>query len=351
VSTNETGVELESGERIRFLARSGGAGRGFTGRKLYLDEAYALVAAEMAAVLPTLSTADNPQVWYTSSAGRAESDHLRSIRDRGRNHEHADDLAYLEWCARSATPDPDDINEQAAANPSAGHRISFEYIARERAALSGELGLPEFLRERLGIWDDPRLTPPIFGDGEWEACASDSKIDGEKTIVADISPNRDWAAIAVAGYNTDGKVHVELTGKKREPDHRKHTAWLLPRLVELANKHDARVALLIGAGSAASSLIPGLEAEGIDADLIPTSEMSAACGWLYDAVLDRRLTHIAQPALDQAVEDAAKKDVGDGAFAWGRRKSLSDITPLYAVTLAAWLVAKDGDYKLDDSFK
>ena len=30
------------------------------------------------------------------------------------------------------------------------------------------------------------------------------------------------------------------------------------------------------------------------------------------------------------------RDVGDGGKAWGRRKSSADISPLVAVTLAAW---------------
>ena len=37
----EQAVELKSGERLRFIARSSGGGRGFSGDTVYLDEAFA----------------------------------------------------------------------------------------------------------------------------------------------------------------------------------------------------------------------------------------------------------------------------------------------------------------------
>lgn len=85
-SHGEEGIELLSGQRLRFVARSTGSGRGFTGDLVVLDEAYNLPAEAVAALLPTLSARPNPQLWYTSSAPlpRMESASLRRLCKRGR---------------------------------------------------------------------------------------------------------------------------------------------------------------------------------------------------------------------------------------------------------------------------
>jgi phage terminase large subunit-like protein len=79
----EEGIELNSGQRLRVIARSQGSGRGFTCDCLLLDEAYYLDERHMGALLPTVSAVPNPQLWYFSSAPLPESVTLRVIRGRG----------------------------------------------------------------------------------------------------------------------------------------------------------------------------------------------------------------------------------------------------------------------------
>jgi hypothetical protein len=68
---------------------------------------------------------------------------------------------------------------------------------------------------------------------------------------------------------------------------------------------------------------------------VNASEMARACGALYDAVMDTKsLRHLGQPDLDAALAGARKRDLGD-AWAWHRKDSTVDISPLVAVTLAA----------------
>jgi hypothetical protein len=76
-------IELTSGARLMFVARSGGSGRGFSGDVVILDEAYDLTQDQMDALVPTLTTAENPQIWYTSSAGKSHSEVLAKVRRRG----------------------------------------------------------------------------------------------------------------------------------------------------------------------------------------------------------------------------------------------------------------------------
>lgn len=81
-STNEMGIELRSRARLRWLARSSGSGRGFTGDCTILDEAMILRRSSVAALLPTMSARPNPQLWYLGSSGDEESVVLGEVRSR-----------------------------------------------------------------------------------------------------------------------------------------------------------------------------------------------------------------------------------------------------------------------------
>ena len=97
----DEGLELLNGCRLKFKARTKSGGRGLTGDKVVLDEAFALQPAMMGALLPTMTTRPGAQVVYGSSAGTVNSAVLRGIRDKGRAGSSRR-LAYLEW----GDPDP-----------------------------------------------------------------------------------------------------------------------------------------------------------------------------------------------------------------------------------------------------
>jgi phage terminase large subunit-like protein len=143
-------IELRTGQRLRFVARSSGAGKGFSADLVILDEAWNISDDSMASMLPTLSTRPNPQVWYTSTAGGPDSFQLGRVRDRGLAGGDPS-LAFFEWSADRDHHDPADPRCWALGNPGMGIRITQEYIALERAALTREA----FERERLSIGDYP----------------------------------------------------------------------------------------------------------------------------------------------------------------------------------------------------
>ena len=155
--------EMKNGKRLRFIARSGGSGRGFSADLVILDEAYELGDSQMAALLPTLSARPNPQIWYTSTAGFPTSTQLGLVRSRGLRGDDPS-LAFFEWSADENNYDPADPACWAQANPGMGIRITGEYIAKERAALSPA----EFDRERLSIGDYPSE------DGGWGVIGQDA---------------------------------------------------------------------------------------------------------------------------------------------------------------------------------
>jgi phage terminase large subunit-like protein len=336
-SHGEEGIELKTRQRLRFVARSTGSGRGFTGDTVILDEAYNLSAEAMSALLPTMAARPNPQLWYTSSAPlpRVESDMLRRLCKRGRAGESAR-LAYIEYCAASDADITDPV-VWAGANPGFGIRISEEFIAAELEAL----GPDDFTRERLGIWHDNDNGDQVIPAEKWAACRDPkSGPVGGLSFALDVAPDRGSASIAVAGRSGRGGIHVEVI------DHRPGTSWLAGRALEVQEKWGGKVAIAVG--SPAWSLETDLVEAGVELEPVSTVEHSQACGGLFDDIVDGRLRQIGQPELDAAVDGADRRNYGD-AWLWSRRTSIADISPLVAVTLARWAHTQDVTYDALDS--
>lgn len=331
------GVELKSGARLRFLARSGGSGRGFSGDVVIFDEAMILRQEAMGALLPTMSartnvTAGGPQLWYAGTAGSSTSDEaevLSSVRDRG--IEGSDRLCYLEWSAGDPDDhdgkdvDLDDRDEWYRANPAMWGdrpRITEEFVENERAALSDA----EFARERLCLWGTAHRQPVIDPD-VWKQLADvDSNIDGDLAFAVDVPPEGGSASIAVAGFREDGLVHVEVA------ESQSGTKWTVDWLAERVAKWRPN-AVVLDPSSRAGALIPALTKAGVELTTVSGREMAQACGAFYDEVSEGDLRHLGQPTLNLAVDGARKRTVGD-AWAWHRRDTSVDISPLVAATLA-----------------
>ncbi len=341
----EEGIELMNGNRLRFIARSRGSGRGFSGDDIYLDEAMILGAKMVGAMMPTMSARPNPQIWYFSSAPHLDSEQLLKVQARGRAG-NSKRLRYMEWCAHNpgVTLDMDDpagLDALYEANPALGIRLSEEFTRSEREAMDDV----EYARERLGITED--LTgASVIDMGVWEELEDRaSRRTGGIVISADITPERSMGAISFAGRREDGLWHVEVT------QHRRGTGWMAAELLRLLRRPDV-VRLVVDDKSQAATLLPELDelAEGwqdremLERKIVKTSaqDMATACGYFYDytkldAETNPVLRHIGQPSLTVAVAGATKRTIGTaGAWAWDRKSPAVDITPLVSVTLALW---------------
>lgn len=330
-ANGEQGITLHNGNRLRFVARSKGSGRGFSADVTILDEAYALNAEQMAALMPTLSSRPNPQIWYASSAGMVDSETLTAVRKRGVADERDPALAYLEWsCARGS--DPTDPERWAEANPALGRRIPLEFIQREQRSLPTE----EFARERLSIWSDER-TEAVIPLEKWEALkapAGGTAAAYPLALAVDVPPDRSCASIALAGLPAapDGTV-VEDTRQHLELiDRRDGTSWVADALADLQRRR-APVRIMLDPGSPAGALLPALEQAGVQVTLMTTRQLGQACGALYDAVLEGAIRHTDQAELTAALTVAKQRPLGD-AWAWSRKDLTVDISPLIALTNA-----------------
>jgi hypothetical protein len=212
------------------------------------------------------------------------------------------------------------------ANPALGRRITVEHIRAERRALPPA----EFARERLGWWDDPETASLVISLSRWADLEdAGSQIVGDLVFAFDVTPSRDFGSIAVAGRRADGLLHVEVV------DVQPGTHWLQERLRRLLVDHPAAGPLVVDEYSPAASELSDLRAEGIPVQPFNGRELAQACGQFYDLVVDSRgLRHLGQHDLSTALKGAAKRDMGDGAWAWARRLSSANISPLVAVTLA-----------------
>jgi hypothetical protein len=324
-SHGEEGIELRSGARLRFVARSTGSGRGFSGDVVILDEAYNLPGQAMGALLPTMAARPNPQVWYTSSAGTDDSEVLARVKERGGDGS-SPRLAYFEWSAPSDA-DLDDPQAWASANPGLGIRILPEFVEAERSALPEV----EFARERLGIWADGRAELAI------DARLWSSLVDAECTdrspvaFALKINPERTKGSITAAIKRGDGRIQLESI------DYRPGTAWMLDRAAAL-NADWAPIGFAVNPSAPEGSLIPGLQALGIEPVLISGREEAQACGAFFDALGNDGIRHGNQAPLNIAVEHAVKRNMGD-AWVWHRRTP-TDIGPLDGATLAHHVVSR-----------
>jgi hypothetical protein len=357
-TNGEEGLErLDTGQRLRFLARSKGSGRGFSGDVNLIDETFAYTPEQRDALTPTMNARPNPQIVYTSSPpldsfsglpmfelrARAEAILAGEVDQDDVDELDVDDsLGYRDWGAAGDLDQLDRINLAdrelwLATNPAMPTRITPKTIARNRRML----GVRGFAREVIGIWP-PK---PTEGGGaidpkNWAACADpESKREGDVALAADISPMRDYASIIVYGVREDGLGHGQLI------DYRPGTHWIVERLVELIAALDP-LAIGMGRGTYAS-LEPELTAAGItqpddpdepergDLAVTNATDMAAATGQMLDATVQRTIRYIPAEPLDAAVAGAKVRAVGD-TIAWARKGSDADTSPLAGFSVARW---------------
>lgn len=355
-------------QRMRFLARSKGAGRGFSFDKMIWNEAYALTAAQVDAVLPTLSARPNPQIWLGSSPPLDAATGEALFRARAAAGAQVGGVMMLDWglectldqigpCqADPCTHRQDEIGcvldsreMWARTNPAYPHRIGPEAIERERATMD-PVG---FARERMGAW------PPDLSQGftvitkrQWEALQDDDSgigvdpahaLVGRPAFALSVSPRQNGpvrATISLAQRRKDGKAHVEVVAMGQG------TAWVPGVFVALGvHKPCANV---IDPGSAAGSTIADVQAAGVEVTTMGARDVAQAFGMIYDAATssnpsERNVAHQGQAEVFLALRGATTRMVGDGGTSWEVRTPGTDITPIDSITKALWGLATKGN--------
>lgn len=331
-SHGDEAIHLSTGGRLRFVARTGGSGRGFSAQRIILDEAMKLPASVMGALIPTLSAQQNPQIIYAGSAGDSLAEHWWSIRKRAQavgDGGVAGRLAWFEWGCPDGV-NPADRSAWAAANPAFPHRVGVDSIEMEFAAMPAG----EFLRERLGVWDQlaSDAGAAVISSEAWAACVAPASQPGKRLVWAwALAPQRAAGAIVVVSESTLGGSHVEVV------EHRPGAGWVAGRLAELVARHGGSGAVCPPGESA--SIVGDVTAalKRVTVKAATATEMAAACSMFVGAVDERTLRVIPSPTLVAQALGAGVKPAGDG-WRW-RVGEDGDISALSAATVGVWALS------------
>lgn len=323
----EQGIELKTGERLRFLARSGRSIRGFTADVLYFDEAFELPIATVSSAVPALSARPNPQLWYFSSAPHFGSEFLHAILKRA----ESDDPGRLFLRAWESEPEtrPDDEAAWARVNPALGIRIDEDFVRNEmRTLCSTPEGIAEFNRERLGIREGGEAESGLIPFSKWEKLVLGSlpKLTSVSFGV-DVAPDASWSAVGSAAVLPNGNLYVDNV--RFAPG----TSWVEAYITEDLYPRK-RLPIRIDPSGAAGAFVRPLRDAGVEVVEVNWREYAQACAELLAAVNDGKIRHLGQESLNRSVQVAGRRDVGkEGGWVWVRPGSV-DISPLKAATLA-----------------
>lgn len=341
--TGQQMIEMRNGGQIWYRTRTGGGGRGVDDvDRVVIDEAQHAESGQIEAISPTQLASVNPQTNVMGTGGLAgKSAWWWTVRRRAVMPDPGE-FAYIGYTAESLSMVDGRV---VAERPDVSTLERFLEVVREvHPALARRPELIKFFaeeyrklgpegasREYLLMWDPE---PTDVGGGAisravWDGLAEDAEVTSgirsQRCWSLAVSPDRQWAAIGVAGRSADGRLHVEFR------DRRPGTHWVVERVVEAWNTLGIPIRVASGTKSAASSFVPLLREQGVEVVEVGAAEVAQAVGQFIDAVNAGQLVHIGQAALDKAVGVAV---VGPS----GRWLSLDpsvELSPLEAVTVAA----------------
>ena len=332
--------------RLVYVARSQGSGRGFTGHVNIMDEAMILDGDALSALMPTMSAIRNPQILYFGSAGartmRSGSEVLSRVR-RSALRQDPGIVAYFwegagsrgstTWAVDRTLPET-----WARLNPAYGRRITKRSCRREISDMTPE----DFDRERLGVGDWPSEEGwKLMNQDHWTSRSGlydpESHASFPVAIGIDMPPGLECASVVVSSRQMDNPelIHMERIPATLYVGYE----WVVPFLVDLCSRREVGL-IVMDPRSPANVILEDLKKAKPKtvAREIREATGSEVCTWsaqwLVAATRTCVIRHIGQKSMERAVGGAVKMDVGDGLWKWSRRKSDVDISPLYAMTFA-----------------
>lgn len=319
-----------NGSRIVFKARENGALRGVPKvRILVLDEAQIIGETVLSDVIPTLNAARNPQVIALGTPPKPgdRGDYFTSLRDAALAGE-TDDVFFVEYSA----PDDlglDDEDGWLLANPSfASGRTPRASMVRMRTNFTND---DDFAREALGRWDRAD-NGEIITEEVWAATEDvDSVAVLDLALALDVSPDGNSTSVVLAGRRADGCHHVELL------EQRSGTSWAVPFVKGVLDANPDIRAFVLDVGSSSRILTDDFNALKVRFTAPRVNDIGSACLALHNGFADGIIVHTGQPQMNLARQGARRRTLGEtGMWAWSRKNSLTDISPIVAATLALW---------------
>lgn len=349
---------FKNGSSLGFRCRSTGRGRGLSGEAMTLDEALFLTAAEAGALLPVLATRSlhgNARATFASSAAKAESLFLRTLRARAVLGDPT--LTYVGWWAKGSWSDPGCLEDDCAhdvgtpgcsldnedlwfqSNPLLGVMTSVEFLRGQRKQQTPL----EFGREFLG-WED--VTADAVDLARWGRLADPHSTPLPRPIGLGlaVSPKGKSAAVVAAGRREDGLAHVEIL------EQRPGTSWLPAWLLAKQREIGWEPVHYVGGTNPTATVLPDLESEGCRMEKLTLGQFAAGCDALDQLVRAGTIRHRGHPDLTASLMAVARRDAGDGAWVMTWRGAMGDGAAAMAAAVAVHALAgAPSDYDLSAS--
>lgn len=301
-------VVFNNGSRILFGARERGFGRGIPGVDILMnDEGQILSERAVDNMLATLNTSEFGIHIYAGTPPKPEDNSEKWMRMRDEAWVIEDpsivqvQTADLVWVEIGADDDADlDDVDQWMKNPSAPHRTPIESMMRLRRNLKDE----GFRREGLGIYD--KQEESVFDLDRWRKLKDlDAEPPEHAALVLDVSPDRRWSAIGIAGELEDGRTLMLVHSVRG-------TRKAVAKIKELRDDRDL-IDIAITPG-AARALETELTQESIEYEVMSATELAAAYAGLQERIKDDPATiaHADQESLNFALANSRTRFLATG---------------------------------------
>lgn len=334
---NKTAQEaffLKNGGFLVFSTRTKSAALGFSFDVVVYDEAQELTSTHMQAIQPTTTSGShhNTQSIFLGTPTRAGSTaEIFSDMHAEAWNNPLDDMCWIEYGV-DEVGDVLDETRWPEANPSIEEGVADMNAIRTgiRAFKSDVLAAAQ---EYLGYWL-PKVANALISKKEWLACQITPEEAPREGLIAygvKFSPDGAEVALAAAIKPNNGIPHVELICIERMS---KGTTWLADWL---ADRTGIGSCVAIDGKSGSDTLIEKLEDRTPEKFrvLMKTREMITAASRMLEAIQNKEITHIEEPALDASVFAATKRKIGnDGGWGFGGDTSCG----IEAVANAYWAV-------------
>lgn len=331
-ATGREELRFINGSTYRPVTPNRHGARGLTTDLVIVDEALTHPMWLLSVLRPTMAQRHGAdgciggQFVVISNAGTDDSELLNHMQELG-IESLRDPHARRTWMEWSAPPDCDPLSEKVwldcMPTLEQPNGIDLEFMREEAASMRMDDFMREYLCMRVA-----KSRAQLVPTERWMELYRNDIVNTEAfALGVDMTPDRSRASIVAAG-RVGTYLPVEVV------EGRGGIEWLIEAVADISNKGNAPVA--IDAGSATGSIIPMLESLGIPVIRLQTRDVVHAAGTFYDAILAKRIAHMNDYRLNDAVTGCSKRAVGE-RWAFDRLGNV-DISPLVAASFAVWII-------------
>lgn len=324
-------AETSGGADFRTRSTKGGLGEGFD--LLIIDEAQEYTEDQDNALKYVVSDSKNPQTILCGTPPTPVSSgtvfmKLRLAALAGETR----DTGWAEWSVDSQH-DPQDTDAWYETNPSMGTILTERKVADEIGR-----DVVDFNIQRLGLWLRYNQKSAI-SKVEWDALKAPALPELCGKLFAGVKYGQTNVCLSIAAHTTDGRVFLETIDCRKVRD---GPDWMVAFLKA------ADVAGIAIDGANGQKLLADAmkDARVRPTPILPTVKQAVTAYAKFEqAVFQKQLCHMGQPALAQAAGNCEHRAIGTGGgFGYRALREEIEIGLLESAAFAVWgcLEMKEG---------